>query len=500
MLKPIRLAAALFFMLLSLPSIGAATAVVPPSFAELVETLSPAVVNIATRQKAPQGSGAQLQFRGIPEEDLGQFKEFLERFGGEGFGEGFGGGGSGGAAPAERDVTSLGSGFVIDPSGYIVTNNHVIEQAEEISVIFQDESEYAAKVVGRDAKTDLALLKIEAQNLPAVAFGDSDALRVGDWVLAIGNPFGLGGSVSAGIVSARSRDINAGPFDDFIQTDAAINRGNSGGPLFNIEGKVVGVNSAIFSPSGGNVGIGFSIPAALADPVLRQLREFGRTHRGWLGVQIQHVSKPIAESLGMPKPQGALVLEVTAGGPADKAGIKAGDVITAFDGNAIEEMRQLPRMVAETKVGKSVKLSVWQEEKTRNVSVTLGEMQEEDAVASAEQPNTAKEAPTPNATQQWMGAEVATLDEALRSRAGVDTKVKGVMIMKVPAESPAFEARLMRGDVIVQANQTATPDIKSLERAVQAAEKQGKGHALLRINRRGAMQFATIPTKPAANQ
>ena len=264
---------AMMVMCLAASAAQAATAL-PPSFADLVEKLSPAVVNVSTTQKV-KDAGLKLQFKGLPEgQEFDPFREFFEQFG-ERYGQQ-----NQGAAP-ERNVTSLGSGFVIDPSGYVVTNHHVVAEADQVTVTFQDDSKFEAKIVGRDAKTDLALLKIDSKKpLPFVEFGDSDAMRVGDWVIAIGNPFGLGGSVSAGIVSARSRNINAGPFDDFIQTDAAINRGNSGGPLFNEKGEVIGVNSAIFSPTGGNVGIGFSIPAALAEPVLKQLREHGRTHRG----------------------------------------------------------------------------------------------------------------------------------------------------------------------------------------------------------------------------
>jgi serine protease Do len=464
----------------------------PGSFADMVEKLSPAVVNISTRQSVKQqvnpfggNSPFQFKFNGVPDGQADPFKEFFERFN-ERFGEG--------GAPQQKDVTSLGSGFVIDPSGYIVTNNHVIEQADEVNVIFQDETQYEAKVVGRDPKTDLALLKIEAKNLPYVEFGDSDALRVGDWVVAIGNPFGLGGSVSAGIVSARSRNINAGPFDDFIQTDAAINRGNSGGPLFNVEGKVVGVNSAIFSPSGGNVGIGFSIPAALAEPVLGQLREYGRTHRGWLGVKIQHVTEELAESLGLRRAKGALVLEVTPDGPAQKAGLQAGDVIVEFNGRAIDEMRNLPRLVAETKVGTAVTLSVWRSEKMRELKVKLGEMEEETDVAKASGADDAPKASKEAASSDWMGAQIAQLDDALRKRAGIDASVKGVIILNVKPVSAAHAARLMRADVIIEANQQEVSDVESLKSAVERARKQGKSHALLRVNRRGSLAFVTIST------
>ena len=469
-------------IILSSPAAFARSA--PASFADLVEKLSPAVVNISTTQKVKNG-GVNFKFHGFPEgEDMEPFREFFEKFG-ERFGE----------QEAERDVTSLGSGFVIDPSGYIVTNNHVIATADEITVTFHDEKQYEAEIVGRDPKTDLALLKIDARNLQAVAFGDSDAMRVGDWVIAIGNPFGLGGSVSAGIVSARSRNINAGPFDDFIQTDAAINRGNSGGPLFNIRGEVVGVNSAIFSPSGGNIGIGFSIPSALAEPVLKQLREFGRTHRGWLGVKIQHVTDELAESLGLRKAAGALVLDVNKESPAEDAGVKAGDVILEFDGKDIDEMRRLPRLVAETKVGKDVSIVVWRDEKQKRLSVKLGELEEEtvDAIdtSSGDEPADSSELKT----SEWMGAEVATLSSAYRKQLGLEEDVDGVVITRIEPNTVAFDAKLQRGDVIIEANMEPVRTVSELKEAVDGARKDGKAHALLRINRRGSVSFITIATK-----
>ncbi len=456
----------------------------PGSFAPLVETLSPAVVNISTTQKVQGGGGLpfQFDFRGLPEE-ADPFKEFFEKFQ-ERFGEGQG---------MAQDVTSLGSGFVIDPNGYIVTNNHVVEKADEIVVNFQDETQYEAKLIGRDAKTDLALIKIDAKDLPYVEFGDSDDLRVGDWVVAIGNPFGLGGSVSAGIVSARSRNINAGPFDDFIQTDAAINRGNSGGPLFDMNGKVVGVNSAIFSPTGGNIGIGFSIPSALAQPVLEQLREYGKAQRGWLGVKIQHVTEELADSLGLDKPHGALVLDVTPDSPAAKAGVKEGDIILEFDGREVKEMRDLPRMVAETKIDARVSLSIWRDENTKTVSVTLGELDEEEEIAEAATP---QEPETKQSrSSDWMGAKVAPLTRELRNQLQLEGDTNGVVVIRVEPNTPAFEAKLQPRDVIIEANQQKVTSIAELNQAVAEAKKAGKDYALLRVTRRGEVSFVTIPTK-----
>lgn len=457
---------------------------IPGTFADLVEKLSPSVVNISTTQKVKTNGGLNFKFHGFPDSEMDPFKEFFERFGDQ-FNE-----------QMERDVTSLGSGFVIDPSGYIVTNNHVVEQADGVTVTFQDETQYEAKIVGSDKKTDLALLKIDAKKeLPFVRFGNSDDVRVGDWVIAIGNPFGLGGSVSAGIVSARSRNINAGPFDDFIQTDAAINRGNSGGPLFDVNGNVIGVNSAIFSPSGGNVGIGFSIPSALAQPVLKQLKEFGRTHRGWLGVKIQHVTIELAESLGLRSPKGALVLEVTDDSPADKAGVKAGDVILTFDGREVEEMRQLPRMVAETKIGKEVELEVWRDEDKEELRVTLGELEEEDAELVDDEGFDTERESSDVKTSEWMGAQVAALNATIGKRLGIGKDVKGVVVLKVEPNSSAFDAKLQRGDVITEANQRSVHSVEELKDAIEDAKDDDKSYALLRINRRGTLSFITIRTK-----
>jgi serine protease Do len=293
------------------------------------------------------------------------FKDFLNR-------NKPGGQGDKGAPAPERRMQSLGSGFIIDPSGLVVTNNHVIEGADEITVTLQDNTSLKAKVLGRDETGDIALLQVKTdKQLPAVQFGDSDAERVGDWVLAIGNPFGLGGTVTAGIVSARGRDIHQGPYDDFIQTDAAINRGNSGGPLFNMDGQVIGMNTAIYSPSGGSIGIGFSIPANLVKAVVTQLKDFGHPRRGWLGVRIQQVTPDIAESLGLHDASGAMVAGVNDGGPADKAKIHNGDIILKFNGQDVKEMRSLPRIVADSEVGKSVPVLLWRDGKQVTVQATL---------------------------------------------------------------------------------------------------------------------------------
>ncbi|MDP9095392.1 MAG: Do family serine endopeptidase, partial [Pseudomonadota bacterium] len=364
----------------------------PDSFADLAAQLSPAVVNVSSSQKAEARADRGPEVPGFPPGSPFEqfFRDFMERNHpgqgqGQGQGQAPGPGQRRGERPQNKDdapgggrAVSLGSGFIIDKSGYIVTNNHVIDGADEISVTLTDNTTLKAKLVGKDDRVDLALLKVETDHpLTAVSFGDSDTSRVGDWVLAIGNPFGLGGSVTAGIVSARGRDIRQGPYDDFIQTDAAINRGNSGGPLFNMNGEVIGINTAIYSPSGGSVGIGFSVPANLAKPVIMQLREYGHARRGWLGVRIQQVTPDIAEAIGLKDVQGAMVAGMNDGGPADKAGIHNGDVILKFNGQDVKEMRTLPRLVAETEVGKQVPVVLWRDHKEVTVQASTGELPDE---------------------------------------------------------------------------------------------------------------------------
>ena len=355
----------------------------PDTFADLAESLQHAVVNISTSQRVTGSRGIPVPQ--VP--DGSPFQEFFEDF----FNRN-----QDGNSQRSRKVQSLGSGFVIDPSGIIVTNNHVIAEADEIIANFADGSKLKAELVGRDTKTDLAVLKVEPETpLKAVNLSNKGDLRVGDWVMAIGNPFGFGGTVTVGIVSALERDINSGPYDKFIQTDASINRGNSGGPLFNLAGEVVGINTAIISPTGGSIGIGFAIPSELALPVIDQLREFGETRRGWLGVRIQQVSDEIAESLGMDNAKGALVAGVTEGGPAEDAGLLPGDVVLKFDGKDVPEMRDLPRIVADTSVGKAVDVVVLRKGEELTIKVTLGRLEEgEKLMASRVSPE--RPAPTPS--------------------------------------------------------------------------------------------------------
>ncbi|MEL6680604.1 MAG: Do family serine endopeptidase, partial [Pseudomonadota bacterium] len=409
----------------------------PSSFADLADRLSPAVVNITTSQIVEARDPNELPVvpEGSPFEDF--FRDFLDRQQNNN---------------RPRRASALGSGFIISADGYIVTNNHVIEQADEIIIeFFGKDEQLPAEVIGTDPRTDVALLKVEPDEpLPFVAFGDSDLARVGDWVLAIGNPLGQGFSVSAGIVSQRNRELQ-GSFDDFIQTDAAINRGNSGGPLFNMDGEVIGVNTAILSPNGGSIGIGFSMSSKVVSNVVDQLREFGETRRGWLGVRIQPVDEGVAEALGLDDARGALVADVPPG-PALEAGIQAGDVILTFDGADVEEMRDLPRMVAGTSVGKTVRVVVFREGRTRTLSVTLGRL-ENAQLASADP----EEALEEDAVQEAVviGMTVVALTEEVRSQFEIAGSVRGVMVADVDESSEAFERGIRVGDIVVEAGQRA---------------------------------------------
>ncbi len=452
----------------------------PASFADLAEKLLPAVVNISTTQtiRNPERIPEMPQFPpGSPFEDF--FKDFFDHQMKQ--------------DSQPRRATSLGSGFIIDPAGYVVTNNHVIQDADAITVTLHDNSVFKASVVGRDTKTDLALLKIDPgkKALTAVAFGNSDQARVGDWVLAIGNPFGLGGTVTAGIVSARARDINAGPYDDFLQTDASINRGNSGGPMFNVQGEVIGINTAIFSPSGGSIGIGFAIPSSLAKPVIDDLRKFGKTRRGWLGVRIQSLDQDLAESMGLSEEKGALVASVTADSPAAKAGIKPGDVILKFDGRDVSEMRQLPRMVAETPIGKRVDMDVWRDGRESSYQVTVGELKEEPAEQAKAQDK--PESPPKGEEIPSAGMTVASLTPQLREHFGIDEQTKGVVVVDVRNDGPAADKGLKAGDVIIDAGQQPVRSPQELLRAVDKARSAGQHSLLLRVENPQVIRYVVLP-------
>jgi serine protease Do len=447
----------------------------PDSFADLADKLLPTVVNISTSQtlKAPpQGTMPDLP-PGSPLEDL--FKNFL-----------------GPRSNAPRHVTSLGSGFIIDPSGYIVTNNHVIENSDQITVSLQDGTQLPAKLVGRDVKTDLALLKVNPRKpLPATHFGDSDHARIGDWVIAIGDPFGIGSTVTAGIVSARNRNINAGPYDDFIQTDAPINRGNSGGPLFNMDGDVIGINSQIYTPSGGSVGIGFSIPSNLAREVIGQLRQFGVARRGWIGVRIQQVTQEIAEGLNLPTTQGALVADVTKGGPAAQAGLINGDLITGFDSKPVPDDRALPRIVADTPIGKTVNIDVLRKGKKQTLRITVQKL------ADDTKPDKAAKTPPPPAPKNQsklsqLGLSVGMLDGAARAKFKIGGGVQGVIVTAVDPASPAAEKNLKPADVIVQVGGQAAKTPDDVSRQVDADAKAGKKVEMLLINRDGDLTYVGL--------
>ncbi len=469
-----------------------------PSFAPLVKKVMPAVVNISVTEKAgtltdedqdqDQDSGPDQAppRQGFPRSP---FDEFLRKFF-EQQGQGF----EGMPQRPERNVqrVALGSGFIIDPSGYVVTNNHVVANADKVTVIFQDDSKHPAKVVGRDSKTDLALLKIDAkQPLPYVTWGDSNAEQVGDWVLAVGNPFGLGGTVSSGIISARGRDIHSGPYDDFLQIDASINRGNSGGPTFNLSGQVIGINTAIYSPNGGSVGIGFAIPSSLAKPVIEQLKEHGKVERGWLGVQIQEVTPEIAKGLGMAKPHGALVADVTNNGPAAKAGIKQGDVIESFDGHKIEKVRDLPLVVAETPVGDKASIEVWRNGKNETLNTTIAQMPENPQIAHNEDRG-GGESSEQGQNASALGLKLAPLTEQMRQRAHVPKGVKGVVVTGVSDDSPLAALGLQPGDVIQSVNQQPVTSPQQVATKLKEARSNKGENVLLLINRHGTSQYLAL--------
>ncbi len=455
----------------------------PESFADLAERLLPAVVNVSTTQRVDgiEGVPDMPEFPpGSPFEEF--FKDFFERRGERPDGS------------RGRPATSLGSGFIVDSSGYIVTNNHVIEGADEITIILQDDTNLEATLIGVDEKTDLAVLKVEPDSpLPSVDFGNSDAMRVGDWVVAIGNPFGLGGTVTAGIISAQQRDINAGPYDDFIQTDASINRGNSGGPMFNLDGDVIGINTAIFSPSGGSVGIGFAIPSKLASNVVNQIIEFGRTRRGWLGVRIQTVTDEIAESLGLDDNQGALVASVTEGGPAEDAGIEPGDVILRFNDRPVTEMRRLPRLVADTPVNNQVDVLVWRRGAPVTLGVTLGELEAaEDAGLLASLSTSPSDPPVDTESLHELGLGLSGLTDELVREYGIQGGTKGVVITEVTPSGLADEKGLRPGEVILEVGQEPVDSPSDVARMVEEARESGRRSVLLLIDRDGDLRFVAL--------
>ena len=453
----------------------------PQSVAPLAEKLIDAVVNISTSQmaKGPEGVPLPKVPKGSP------FDEFFEDF----FNK------RGRSQQMDRKVSSLGSGFIVDgKEGLIVTNNHVIEGADEIIINFHDGTKLKVdKVVGRDSKVDLALLKVTPKKpLVEVPFGSSANMRVGDWVMAIGNPFGLGGSVTVGVISAKQRDINAGLYDDFIQTDAAINKGNSGGPLFNMEGQVVGINTAIISPTGGSIGIGFAVPSDTIVAIIQQLKEFGVARRGWLGVKIQSISEDIGESLGVSDGAGALVSGITPESPAAKGGLQAGDVILKFDGKDVTTMRGLPRLVAQSPIGKTVDVEILRQGETKMLRVEVGKLDEpeEKIEMTSEKP---KEGPEP-ATQTVLGLTLVPLTDEIRAKAGLDSKIKGVLVMDIDPASPAAEKSIKAGDVIVEAQQEAVGSIEDLNKSIEKVKQAGGKSILLLVeDGKGDTRFVAVP-------
>ena len=501
-----RLLGAMIFALAATP---AAARPAPDSFADLAQNLLPAVVNVSSSQTTRASADAPEMPVFPPGSPFEQFfHDFMNRrHGGDDNGDNGGNGDNGDngdedqgpdAGPDQNDgkphhLQSLGSGFIIDPSGIVITNNHVIDGADEITVTLQDNTTLKATLLGHDDRWDLAVLKVNPDKpLQAVHFGDSDASRVGDWVLAIGNPFGLGGTVTAGIVSARGRDIQQGPYDDFIQTDAAINKGNSGGPLFNMAGEVIGINTAILSPTGGSIGLGFAIPSGEARVVIDQLRKFGRARRGWLGVRIQQVTPDIAESLGLKGSDGALVAGVTTHGPADNAHIQNGDVILSFNGQKLHEMRTLPRVVAETPIDTKVPLELWRAGHRQTIEVVVAEMPED-----AKPVEIAKQVKPSSQTLDLaaLGLTIAPVSEELRTKYKLDDKQKGVVVTDVAANGTAADRGLKAGDVIVEVQQQPVATPVDVQKRLTEARDQSRKSVLLLVQGKDGMRWVPLPVK-----
>ena len=449
----------------------------PESLAPLAEKISPSVVNITTSTTVEGRTGPRgIVPEGSPFEDF--FKEFQDR-------------NNNGEAPAPRKSSALGSGFVISEDGYVVTNNHVIEGADEITIEFFSGEELKATVVGTDANTDIALLKVEAATpLPFVSFGDSNAARVGDWVIAMGNPLGQGFSVSAGIVSARNRALS-GTYDDYIQTDAAINRGNSGGPLFNMDGTVIGVNTAILSPNGGSIGIGFSMASNVVTRVVDQLKEFGETRRGWLGVRIQDVTQDVADAMGLASATGALVTDVPEG-PAKEAGLLTGDIIMSFAGVEVEDTRGLVRQVGNSAVGAAVRVTILRDGKSQTLKVTLGRREDAEAPETSDEDPADEDTPEGPVTQSMLGLSLTPLTDDLRTELGADAATTGLAVTEVDELSEAFEKGLRVGDIITEAGQQSVMTFADLEDSVTSARDAGRKSLLLLVRRAGDPRFVAL--------
>jgi len=462
----------------------------PGSFADLAEMLLPSVVNVSSTAKVEEFNDAMPH--GMPDFQFPEgspFQDFFEDFmnNRNQFGR-----------PSQPALppASLGSGFIIDAEkGYVATNYHVVRDAEEIRITLHDDTTIPAELVGYDEKVDVAVLQVETdKKLTAVKFGKSDIMRVGDWVVAIGNPFGLGGTVTSGIISARQRDINSGPYDDYIQTDASINRGNSGGPMFNLKGEVIGINTAIYSPSGGSVGIGFAIPSNLSKPIIDQLIKYGKTRRGWLGVRIQTVTDEIAESLGLENTDGALVAGVPPKGPAEDAKLEPGDVIVEFDGKEVDTMRALPRIVAETPIDSNVVVKFWRDGKVRRAKVTIGELEkaEEDGLLAENGSSREETMDDKGADVDSLGMTVTPITPLARDTFGLSQSVEGVVVTKLEARGEAAKAGIMVGDVIEEVNKQSVTDVKEFSSVLKKAQKSGKTFVLLLVNREGDIRFMGV--------
>jgi serine protease Do len=474
------------------PTVSPAHANGPASVADLADGLLNAVVNISTSQTVDGPEGGPIAPPELP--DGSPFKEFFDDFfDKQNPGKNNDGGGDNGGRNS-RKVQSLGSGFIIDAvEGIIVTNNHVIADADEIEINLSDGKKLKAELVGKDSKTDLAVLKVDPKKFPltAVKFGDSDKARIGDWVMAIGNPFGLGGTVTLGIISARNRDINSGPYDRFIQTDAAINRGNSGGPLFNMDGEVIGINSAIISPSGGSIGLGFSIPAELASGVVDQLRKYGETRRGWLGVRIQPVTDDIAESLGMANSEGALIAGIIKGGPVDDGTLQTGDVVKKFGSKPIKEARDLSRAVADSGVGDSVDVLVVRKGKEQTIKVKLGRLEDGEKSVAENGESGGKSTIAP--TTKVLGMTLRDLDAEMRKKFDIADDVKGVVVTDVATSSVAAEKSVVAGEVITEVAQESVTTASDFAARIEQLKKEGRKNALLMISSKtGELRFLTL--------